>query len=77
MVQKQVAHAIWVEDGLIMIPDFPAWVCDVCGRLEFDTLAIRRLNLVLNSALNADIDNRSYSIPQDAAVKSTRPGWTR
>lgn len=75
MVQRQVAHAIWTEDALIMIPDFPAWVCDVCGRLEFDTRAIRRLNLILNSSFNSEMDYRSHSYPQDPSVKPSRPGW--
>jgi len=76
MVERQVAHAIWMEDALIMVPDFPAWVCDVCGRLEFDARAINRLNLVLNSSLNTEMDNRPYSIPPDAALKTSHPGWT-
>ncbi len=76
MVQKQVTHAIWVDDALIMVPDFPAWVCDVCGRLEFDSQAINRLDLVLNSSANSEMDNRPYSMPQDAAAKPSRPGWT-
>lgn len=39
-----------MEDGhLISVPDFPAWVCDVCGRREYDTAALAELNAMLET----------------------------
>lgn len=31
----------------ICVPDFPAWVCDVCGRREYDSDAVADLLAIL------------------------------
>ena len=46
--QKFVTYLTWMSGELITVPDFPAWVCDVCGRREYDYGAISRLSLILN-----------------------------
>ena len=38
----------WLNQELITVPNFPSWVCDVCGRREYDTRAINWLNTLLN-----------------------------
>jgi len=38
----------WLGDDLITVPDFPAWVCDLCGHKLFDTHALAQLSLLLN-----------------------------
>jgi YgiT-type zinc finger domain-containing protein len=43
-----LTYFTWLGDELITVPDFPAWVCDVCGRRDYDLHAINQLNLVLN-----------------------------
>jgi YgiT-type zinc finger domain-containing protein len=47
MHRKFVAYYTWLDDELITVPDFPAWVCDVCGRCEYDGMALNQLNLLL------------------------------
>jgi len=42
-----VTYFTWIGDELITVPDFPAWVCDVCGRREYDMHALARLSLML------------------------------
>lgn len=37
----------WVMDRVVMVPDFPCVVCDVCGRRIWDDMALRRLEFVL------------------------------
>jgi YgiT-type zinc finger domain-containing protein len=40
-----------VQDGQpVMVPDFPAWICDVCGRCEYDTTALAELRAVLDTS---------------------------
>jgi YgiT-type zinc finger domain-containing protein len=46
--RQYVTYFTWLNDELITVPDFPAWVCDVCGRREYDGRAILRLNTLLN-----------------------------
>ena len=48
MHRGYVAYFTWLGDELITVPDFPAWVCDVCGRREYDPYALSQLNLLLN-----------------------------
>jgi YgiT-type zinc finger domain-containing protein len=33
---------------MITVPDFPAWVCDMCGKCEYDMQALDNLSLLLN-----------------------------
>ena len=48
-LQSRPVSYFTVQDGqLISVPDFPAWVCDVCGRREYDQRAITWLVTMLN-----------------------------
>lgn len=48
MHRQYVAYYTWLGDELITVPDFPAWVCDICGRCEYDANALTRLTLLLS-----------------------------
>jgi len=38
------------HDGqVVSVPDFPAWVCDVCGRREYDHTALAELQAMLQT----------------------------
>lgn len=43
-----VTYFTWIENDLITVPDFPAWVCDQCGRREYDLDALNRLSMLLS-----------------------------
>lgn len=43
-----ITYFTWLDDELITVPNFPAWVCDVCGRREYDSRAVSWLNTLLN-----------------------------
>ena len=47
MHRRFITYFTWLGDELVTVPDFPAWVCDVCGRREFDAHALNRLSLLL------------------------------
>jgi YgiT-type zinc finger domain-containing protein len=49
MEQAFITYLTWLGSELITVPDFPAWVCDVCGRRDYDSQAISWLNTILNS----------------------------
>ena len=44
---KHITYFTWLNDELITVPNFPALVCDVCGRREYDQRAIKWLNALL------------------------------
>jgi len=48
MRQEFVTYLTWIGDELITVPDFPAWICDVCGRREYDPQALNQLSLLLS-----------------------------
>jgi len=48
MHRDYIAYFTWLGDELIAVPDFPAWVCDICGWCEYDENALTRLTLLLS-----------------------------
>ena len=48
MHRDYIAYFTWLGDELIAVPDFPAWVCDICGRGEYAENALTRLTLLLS-----------------------------
>ncbi len=47
--KEYLTYFTWLNDELITVPNFPAWVCDVCGRREYDSREVSRLNTLLSS----------------------------
>ncbi|HJW91287.1 MAG TPA: YgiT-type zinc finger protein [Anaerolineales bacterium] len=45
-----ITYFTWLHGELVTVPNFPAWICDVCGRREFDPRAVTWLNTLLNPA---------------------------
>lgn len=45
---RYLTYFTWLNEELVTVPNFPAWVCDVCGRREYDTRAITWLNTLLS-----------------------------
>ena len=43
-----ITYFTWLGDELVMVPNFPAWICDVCGRREYDEKSIAWLSMLLN-----------------------------
>ncbi len=48
MKKKLVTYMTMMGEELISVPDFPAWVCDMCGSQSYDTTAMRQLMFLLN-----------------------------
>jgi YgiT-type zinc finger domain-containing protein len=48
MHPRQITYFTWLGDELITVPNFPAWVCDMCGRREYDERAISWLAMLLD-----------------------------
>jgi YgiT-type zinc finger domain-containing protein len=51
MEQDFITYFTWLGSELITVPDFPAWVCDVCGLREYDPQAVSWLNALLSSGV--------------------------
>lgn len=48
MHKARVTYFTWLADEMITVPDFPAWICDVCGKREYDVEALNNLALLLS-----------------------------
>ena len=55
---KSITYFTWLNDELVTVPNFPAWVCDMCGRREYDSRAISWLNTILNPAAGRKLPSR-------------------
>ncbi|MFH2101855.1 MAG: YgiT-type zinc finger protein [Chloroflexota bacterium] len=42
-----LTYFTWLNEELVTVPNFPAWVCDVCGRRHYDERAINWLAALL------------------------------
>jgi len=61
---ESMTYFTWLADELITVPNFPAWVCDVCGRRAYDDHAVMQLNLLLNPQAGHPTRARSRPRPQ-------------
>jgi len=42
-----LTYFTWMSEELVSVPNFPAWVCDVCHWYEYDPRAIKWLKTLL------------------------------
>ena len=61
----------WIENEMVIVPNFPCWVCDVCGRREWDQTAIFNLGMILSPAAGTPTFERITNIP--AAESKEKP----
>ena len=73
MHRRFLTYFTWLGDELITVPDFPAWVCDVCGRREYDLQALNQLNLLLNS----NAGKSPHKVRRPARAPEARKGQKR
>lgn len=45
--RRYVTYYTWLGEELITVQNFPAWVCDVCGKREYDHQAVMWVNMLL------------------------------
>ena len=57
----------WIENELVIVPDFPCWVCDVCGHRDWDQAAVFNLGMILSPAAGTPAFDR-FTIPNKAAA---------
>jgi YgiT-type zinc finger domain-containing protein len=49
---RRVVFAHWYAGHFITIPNFPGWVCDVCGAREYDPAALEQVQMLLGAELD-------------------------
>lgn len=53
-----ITYFTWLNEELVTVPNFPAWICDLCGRRDFDPRAVTWLNTLLNPSAGQSPDKR-------------------
>jgi YgiT-type zinc finger domain-containing protein len=52
----------------LCVPDFPAWVCDMCGLSEYDHLALSELEVMLDSNRPTQRGKRRRTMVNDQKI---------
>ena len=65
---RHITYFTWLGDELITVPNFPAWVCDMCGRREYDERAISWLTMLLDP---------NAGKPTRCVKRTPRPGTSK
>jgi len=60
---EYLTYFTWLNDELITVPNFPSWVCDVCGKREYDTHAVSWLNMLLSPTTGRKPHPRRRNLP--------------
>jgi YgiT-type zinc finger domain-containing protein len=79
MHQTKVTYFTWLGEDLVTVPDFPAWVCDICGRLEYDFEALNNLAILLlpTDSKSARAKTAQPSSQQDQPSLTNQPSQTK
>lgn len=70
---QHITYFTWLDEELVTVPNFPAWVCDMCGRREYDARAISWLVTILNPETGKASSLKRRPRPQLKKRNGTRP----
>jgi YgiT-type zinc finger domain-containing protein len=65
-----ITYFTWLGDELILVPNFPAWICDVCGRRDYDEKSISWLSMLLNPDAGKPSRERPGTQPRNRTTPS-------
>ena len=72
MSRTYITYLTWLGDELITVQNFPAWVCDMCGRREYDLNALNSLSLLLNPNVGK-VNNKTRAMNTPPDTDDVRP----
>jgi YgiT-type zinc finger domain-containing protein len=70
---QHITYFTWLDEELVTVPNFPAWVCDLCGRREYDSRAISWLVTILNPETGKASAPKRHPRPTLEKRDGTRP----
>ncbi|MBN1305852.1 MAG: YgiT-type zinc finger protein [Anaerolineales bacterium] len=73
MHMRLITYFTWLSHELITVPNFPAWVCDVCSRREYDERAISWLTTLLSPHTGQASSHKQGHIPPSPPTMPPRP----
>ena len=69
---RHITYFTWLGEELITVPHFPAWICDVCGKREYDQRSISWLTMLLSPDAGKPTQ-RVKRTPTPGPVKRNHP----
>lgn len=72
MHMRHITYFTWLGEELITVPNFPAWICDMCGKRDYDERAISWLTMLLSPDAGKPT-RRVKRTPRLGPVKRNRP----
>jgi YgiT-type zinc finger domain-containing protein len=72
MRQQRITYFTWLGEELVTVPNFPAWVCDICGKREYDEQAVATLSMLLSP----EAGNPSRRFKRATQPDSTKRNFT-
>ncbi len=73
LLPRRLTYFTWLGSELITVPQFPAWVCDVCGRREYDERAVQWLNILLDPNAGQPSASRRRPPPRPRPQTGVQP----
>jgi YgiT-type zinc finger domain-containing protein len=70
---QHITYFTWLNEELVSVPNFPAWVCDMCGRREYDSRAISWLITILDPETGKASATKRRLRPPQKKHGGTRP----
>ena len=70
---QHITYFTWLDEELVTVPNFPAWVCDMCVRREYDARAISWLTAILNPETGKASAHKRRPRPALKKRAGTRP----
>lgn len=73
---RRMVYARWYGAQFVTVPNFPSWVCDVCGALEYDRAALEQVRMILGREARSAPEpaRRPASAPATAPHPPRSPG---
>lgn len=73
MQVRYITYFTWLGQELITVPNFPAWVCDVCGQCEYDERAISWMTMLLSPSTGKPISKVRWPLTPQIKSGVDRP----
>lgn len=70
---QYITYFTWLNDELVTVPNFPAWICDLCGKREYDQRAISWLTTLLEPDAGKSSRSKRKPHPYQHSTDSTSP----
>lgn len=67
---RHITYFTWLGEELVTVPHFPAWICDICGKREYDERSKAWLTMILSPDAGKPT-RRAQNAPRSTPVKRT------